>query len=194
MLPGLQMPSTINANMPVWRSEDERKRGIVLHRILQHFSEVPSSEWTRYQDDKNLLHILLQQEAVNKIEAAVDFLQRALQKVTHSKLAQWILKQHEDAQSELELQHDGQTFIIDRSFIDQGKRWIIDYKSAIPAEGESTAAFIQRQHQMHAAQLEQYAKIMRDLTDRPIELMLYFPLIDESYVWTPAVPTQMGMD
>lgn len=183
MLPKLQLPSTINANLPTWQLDDDRKRGIVLHRILQQLAEVPVNEWSRYSNNKDLLRILLQQETVENNEAAIQFLQTALGNINKSTLAQWILSPHDQAQSELELRYEDKTFIIDRTFVDKGTRWIIDYKSAIPTEGEDNASFIKRQHQTHAPQLEQYAKIVRALTALPIQLMLYFPLVDESFAW-----------
>lgn len=188
MLPKSKAPNTINANLPTWHSDDERKRGIVLHQILQQLAQVPANEWSRYSNNKDLLNILLQQETVANMTAAMEFLQTALGNINNSKLAQWILHPHEAAQSELELHHEGKTYIIDRTFIEQDKCWIVDYKSAVPTEGETVQCFLERQRQTYAPQLEQYARIMRGVTEHPIELMLYFPLVDESVAWPSPQP------
>ncbi len=37
--------------------------------------------------------------------------------------------------------------------------------------------------QRYAPQLETYAKLLRQLEDRPIRLALYFPLLDELLSW-----------
>lgn len=183
MLPNLQLFSTTNANMPKWQSEEERKRGIVLHRLLQQFSQFPVTQWPQYRNNTALLTILLQQEEVIQLEPALAFLHTALDKIIPSETAQWILSPHEDAQSELELFYNDHHYVIDRTFTDNNIRWIIDYKSTTPLENEPLEQFYKRQYQQHTQQLENYAKIMRDYTHHPIKLMLYFPLIDESYVW-----------
>lgn len=185
MLPTTTLRSTVNANMPKWQSDDERKRGIVLHRILQALSETNHSQWQDIINNQPLHIALLRHQAITDLASALAMLQTALQQVAVSETAAWILNnQHQAAASEFLLHDQKQNYYIDRTFIDNNTRWIIDYKSATPEQNESIDVFLQRQYQLHAAQLEHYATLMADIDNRPIKLMLYFPLIDQSYVWT----------
>jgi len=76
--------------------------------------------------------------------------------------------------------------VIDRSFIDDGIRWIIDYKTPCPddASGESMDDFLDRQQEQYRAQLESYAALLRAQdSSTEIRLGLYFPLVAEWREW-----------
>ncbi|MEF3194277.1 MAG: hypothetical protein K6346_08705, partial [Halothiobacillaceae bacterium] len=82
----------------------------------------------------------------------------------------------------------GGTFVsavIDRSFIDQGLRWIIDYKTAEPADGETLPDFLDRLQEHYRPQLEGYAGLLAALDpDHPVRLGLYFPLVGGWREWS----------
>ncbi len=96
---------------------------------------------------------------------------------------QWILHSHDQAQCEQALgyyqpeQNRAGTSVIDRTFVDQGLRWIIDYKFSRPAADESEAQFIARQTNAYQGQLRHYANLYRSLQDNPVRCALYFPQI-----------------
>lgn len=83
--------------------------------------------------------------------------------------------------------------VIDRTFIAGDKpqtdgrklfgelshRWIIDYKSATPARGQSLADFLQEQAGRHEAQLRHYSGLFDDY---PVHAMLYFPAAGVSHL------------
>ena len=78
--------------------------------------------------------------------------------------------------------HDGGTIhvVLDRSFVADGVRWIVDFKTGTH-EGAGTAAFLEREVERYRPQLERYARLMRGLDARPIRLALYYPLVDEGF-------------
>ena len=49
--------------------------------------------------------------------------------------------------------------MVDRTFYDEasGIRWVIDFKTSEPAEGESLSSFEAREHALYGPQLENYA-------------------------------------
>ena len=65
--------------------------------------------------------------------------------------------------------------VIDRTFVDDaGCRWIVDYKTAVPKDGQDEAGFTQLQVYRHSAQLALYARVLSELDDpRPIKTALY---------------------
>ena len=65
--------------------------------------------------------------------------------------------------------------IIDRTFVDNGVRWIIDYKTASP-ENMDEEQFFSQQRLLYQKQLQTYAIAMRHLAETPIRMGLYFPL------------------
>ena len=65
--------------------------------------------------------------------------------------------------------------MIDRTFVADGQRWIIDYKLSSPGDSESREDFIARQSRAYQAQLRHYANLYRELEKRPVRCALYFP-------------------
>lgn len=66
--------------------------------------------------------------------------------------------------------------VLDRSFIADGVRWIIDYKTS-RHEGGGREAFLARERERHAPQLARYAHAVAQLDATPIRLALYYPLL-----------------
>jgi ATP-dependent exoDNAse (exonuclease V) beta subunit len=66
--------------------------------------------------------------------------------------------------------------VIDRTFVEHGVRWIIDYKTGIH-HGTGAEAFLDNEEARYRAQMETYALVMSRIDSRPIRLGLYFPLL-----------------
>jgi ATP-dependent helicase/nuclease subunit A len=114
----------------------EATLGIIVHRILwrlSHLKTLPSAtaDWINQQTPywQQLLHL-------HRVDATEHhtFIQRItpiiLQTLSDPR-GRWILHQHHDAQSEYRIQQyqpEMREFIIDRTFIADQTRWIIDYK------------------------------------------------------------------
>ncbi len=94
--------------------------------------------------------------------------------------ARWVLDSgHEDSACELEVSYfngyQTRQLVIDRTFIDQGERWIIDYKTSAPAAGQSAADFVAQETASYRPQLEAYARVFRAMAELPVRTALYFP-------------------
>jgi ATP-dependent exoDNAse (exonuclease V) beta subunit len=118
----------------------------------------------------------------NELELAHARVLAALQTAVADPDGRWILETHgAGTQSEWSLTEiDLPERRIDRSFVDaKNQRWIIDYKIAAPAEGESEENFIRRQAERYRAQLAGYRRVISKLAGegRPLRLALYFPLL-----------------
>jgi ATP-dependent exoDNAse (exonuclease V) beta subunit len=68
-------------------------------------------------------------------------------------------------------------YVIDRSFVVDGERWIIDYKSAQQAKGQSQQEFIKQQVAQYSEQLARYTQACQALDGLPVRTALYFPSI-----------------
>ncbi len=72
---------------------------------------------------------------------------------------------------------------VDRTFVDEnGVSWIVDYKTS-RHEGAELSAFLDEQQDRYRGQLEGYARVLAAFDPRPIELVLYFPLLQEWRRW-----------
>ncbi|ETN92411.1 ATP-dependent helicase/nuclease subunit A [Gammaproteobacteria bacterium MOLA455] len=166
-------------------SSRARSMGTVLHRTLKQLANEGLDQWPEVRINQLPVTWAAQLKELGML-ATPDELQGILQAV-NSMLAdqrgRWILQRHEQAQCEQALGyrysdrgHVG-TSVIDRTFVDDGIRWIIDYKLSQPAEGESEAQFIRRQSSAYSAQLGHYAKLYGSMQPNPVRCALYFPQI-----------------
>lgn len=132
----------------------------------------------------------LKQLGISKKELskALDMIQIAMLNMKHDPRAQWILNPaHHSAHSEYPITTiiDGRIrhFIIDRTFVENGLRWIIDYKTSMPEHDESSAQFMEREKETYKIQLETYAKAFESLDKYPIKMGLYFPMFSGWIEW-----------
>jgi ATP-dependent helicase/nuclease subunit A len=66
--------------------------------------------------------------------------------------------------------------VLDRSFIDAGVRWVIDYKTS-QHQGSGLEQFLDREAERYKPQLQRYGQLARKLGPEPVRLGLYFPLM-----------------
>jgi hypothetical protein len=74
-------------------------------------------------------------------------------------------------------------FVVDRTFVEGGIRWIIDYKTG-SREGGDAKAFLDNEKVRYEEKMNRYAEIFRAFdASHPIKLGLYFPLMNGWREW-----------
>ncbi|PUA29492.1 MAG: DNA helicase UvrD [Cellvibrio sp. 79] len=165
-----------------------RHTGTVIHSALQTLVEnklVTINECvhaeTFINQQKPFWKIQLQQLGWNG-----EYLNHALQKtaavITNtltSEIGRWLLNSdHAQSASELSLmqsdQQDVKESIIDRTFIADGIRWIVDYKSSEPEAGQRMEDFFARELEIYQGQLRRYKKLIAVTETLPIKTALYW--------------------
>jgi ATP-dependent exoDNAse (exonuclease V) beta subunit len=71
---------------------------------------------------------------------------------------------------------------IDRTFVSDGIRYIVDFKTG-RHEGGGADAFLDAEVERYRSQLTHYARLVRCLDRRPIRLALFHPRIDGWRAW-----------
>lgn len=140
--------------------------GIITHRLLQwicthhpeHYTDIP---W-------KLAESLL--TSLGSVQPHLTHIQKLIKQFWHCPVGQWIAYPHAHEQNEYSLlvkdKHIIRKAIIDRTFIDQNKRWIIDFKTdAIEKDSDN----------QYRLQLNRYASYMHSMhPDLEICCGLYF--------------------
>ena len=165
-----------------------RHAGTVAHESLATLSQ--NTDWKDRQaadiakELQPLWELRLGQLGLNgnRLQDAVEKVEQAVLRTLNCATGRWLLDDgHREAAAELELHSGGQQLrrsIVDRTFIDHdGCRWIIDYKTAEPAEGESTEDFLSTQLERYRNQLDGYRKLFYQRGETHIRCALYFPLL-----------------
>jgi ATP-dependent exoDNAse (exonuclease V) beta subunit len=154
-------------------SHRERRIGTLIHRMLEQIARGELEAWTpaRVRSLIPAFENTLAEDSVTDPGAA-DLVAEALERTLADERGRWILSPHEEAASEYAVTSliDGQIrhISLDRTFVENGVRWIIDYKTG-GAEEE---------------QLERYATVLRALDARPIRVGFYFPLTGRWVEWS----------
>ncbi|MBI2318148.1 MAG: UvrD-helicase domain-containing protein [Betaproteobacteria bacterium] len=172
-----------------WAGETARHVGSVVHRWLQRIAEDQMKGWSSARVEKMraaFRHELAAHGVDEKeLTAATERVARALAYSIEDPRGKWLLGPQTDARNEYRITAivDGETrsLVIDRTFTDrEGKRWIVDYKTS-SHEGADVDAFLDRERERYAAQLERYARALGE-EDRAV-LGLYFPLVGGWREW-----------
>jgi len=111
----------------------------------------------------------------NAIERIKENLVSCLQ---HDK-ANWLFdNSHKDSACELAISDYRQQWrkehIVDRTFISDGFRWIIDYKSSSLTTIQNQTDYINKQEELYRPQLLRYAELFQKMEERPIKTALLF--------------------
>ena len=161
--------------------------GTFIHRILQHIAEQGIANW----DLKKISSLQAQWRRAlqaagispSQVDSALATVIKAIENTLADPKGQWILSVA-DGNSEYSLEnHQGgkvKTHIIDRTFVDDGVRWIIDYKTAEPHQLDQQE-FLTEQVQQYLPQLQRYARLLQVNSKQPVKCGLYFPLIPLFY-------------
>ena len=166
-----------------WAGERARVLGLAVHRWLQEIAEQGPGDWSgeRLVALRPVTQRMLQFHGMpaDELESLTADVEEALRNTLDDERGRWTLELHEEAASELplSLQEDGRTrsLILDRSFVHEGERWIVDYKTS-RHEGGNLDAFLDEEQRRYAPQLERYRLAMQQRESRPIRTALYFPL------------------
>ena len=166
----------------------ERIIGMVTHRVLELAASdaTPSSaadQRVQTWVDHNLSQYALSPQQAGRAKISVSEL---VERTLSCETGRWILEAQIDAKAELALstveQGEVRSYVIDRTFLDdqEGVRWVIDYKTSQPLEGESLAAFCARERDAYQGQLQNYADLVRNMDwdrDAPVKAAIYFPAL-----------------
>jgi ATP-dependent helicase/nuclease subunit A len=182
-----------------WAGEAAIHVGTVVHRYLQRFAEEGLDAWTvervatlraAFVAELDLLGVEPREQALAGARVVA-----ALTGALADPRGRWVLDTHDEAHSELTLtlfvNNALEHIRLDRTFVAEGKRWIVDYKTS-QHEGGEVDAFVDSEVQRYAPQLERYAQALAELDPRPVELALYFPLLGRLRSWPATVTTNLS--
>lgn len=170
-----------------------RHTGTIIHRALQNLVGVAHNlnitGWISLQEPfwKNQL----KQNGWHNDESlnAIQKITKAITNTLNDERGQWILDNHHlNSACELAITHKQGNLIdlklreniIDRTFIAENARWIIDYKSSEPSAGQLVTDFIEQEIATYRTQLTRYKACFTALGETEIKMVFYFPLLENN--------------
>lgn len=170
-----------------WAGEDARHTGNLVHSLLQLIGEQGLGAWETGHGMSGQAKWCRQQLASEGIEnkkadVIIQRVTRAIENCMNSQQGRWILENHQDARCEYAItavleNARPANMVLDRTFVENGIRWIIDYKTSSHGGGD-LEGFLDNEIKRYRAQLQLYRWAMALTENRPIKTALYFPLLD----------------
>jgi len=169
-----------------WAGEGARLTGNLVHRLLQLIGESGLANWHSsggLAKRHNWCRSQLASEGIkgDKADVIIKRACLAIENCLNSKQGQWILDNHPDAQCELAitavLNDRPVNLVLDRTFVADGTRWIIDYKSSSHSGGD-LQGFLDNEASRYSEQMQRYRQALALTETLPIKTALYFPLLD----------------
>lgn len=161
-----------------FQGEDLQKHcGTLAHLYMQLLANEDLQSWNEARIRRCLpamVNWLFQQgHSIDLAKHGAAQVVDALQATLASKAGQWLLKNHNAAVSEFSLiQVQGiglENHIIDRTFVEHGARWIIDYKLGMLDKSADLTSVAEQ----HRPQLIRYATLFEH-EKRPIKIAVFF--------------------
>jgi ATP-dependent helicase/nuclease subunit A len=173
-----------------WASPAAAHIGTVVHRQLQAIAEVGVESWSAAAIEQRsaVFRHELQLLGVDRAElaAATARAGAALRAAVEDPEGRWVLAKHPEARSELRLTlrvgERLEHIRLDRTFVADGTRWIIDFKTSLH-EGADREAFLASEVERYRPQLDRYAAALAVIDPRPVQVALYFPLLRTLRAW-----------
>lgn len=180
----IQPPPLVFTNPPLTWPTDSSARllGIAAHELLQwiatyHPPMLQDVPWTHFLNTLRTSGF-----ESTAITDAQQQLQTQLMPLFDSPIGRWIMHAHSEEHNEYALLVESQgeltTRILDRFFLDQGKRWIIDFKTGEDHETNETT---------HRTQVNAYGRLIAQCHPEPIHCGLYYLATGRwvSWAWDP---------
>ncbi|WP_423202701.1 UvrD-helicase domain-containing protein [Legionella nagasakiensis] len=161
-------PVVSNLSFPL-NHHHSRLIGIVTHELLQWICDHHPA--TFFEIPWNLVHHQFKTMGLTgqHLITAQSQIQTQIKQLFSDPIGQWLIKRQSEEHNELELlaYNDSEigTKIIDRTFCEQGIRWVIDFKTGQEEE--------HAEHQ-HRQQVQHYARLLANLYPEPIHCGLYY--------------------
>lgn len=166
------------------RHRAARHTGTVLHRTLAQIVADGVDHWSseRINQQTPFWRSQLRSLGLNsvQVQASVNRIELALHRMLNDTTGQWILdNRHLKSACELSVWSGSPTAhnsIVDRTFIDNDCRWVIDYKSSEPGANQTAQAFFEHEVCQYREQLERYGELFQQ-EKLTVKTALYFPLL-----------------
>lgn len=154
--------------------------GTLVHRCLELIARQGVHHWSAERIDRQLgayRHWLRARgHASEAADAGTERVAAALRTALASPAGRWLLDHHDEDAAELALcSHDEigtALHVVDRTFVTDGCRWIIDYK-IVRCESSEPGEFLQTRAEEYRPQLERYAGLFAG-EPYPLRMAIYF--------------------
>ena len=158
--------------------------GVVAHSFLQRIAMEGQERWSedRIRFSRKTIAAALLGVGVTRddLEQGISRVTEALTRTLADERGRWLLSPHAEHRCEFAVSGviDGKLehVRVDRTFIEDGVRWLIDYKIT-ERQGGDPQRFVEMQVEKYRPDMQRYARVLTLLDARPVRCALYLPLL-----------------
>lgn len=158
--------------------------GVVAHSFLQRIAQDGPAQWTpeRIQRARPTIAAALLGAGVTRsdLEQGIARVSLALGNTLADERGRWLLSPHSEHRCEFAVSAviDGRLehVRVDRTFVADGVRWLIDYKIT-ERQGGDPSRFVEMQVEKYRPDMQRYVRVLRAFDPRPMRCALYLPLL-----------------
>jgi ATP-dependent exoDNAse (exonuclease V) beta subunit len=166
-----------------WVGELLPRVGVVAHRFLERIAREGVAHWdgARVAAERPAIAASLLRAGVahGELEQGIARVSEALRRTLQDERGRWLLSPHPEDRCELavsavidgELQH----VRVDRTFVENGTRWLVDYKITEQLGGD-LQRFLRMQVDKYRPDMQRYVRALYAMDQRPVRCALYLPL------------------
>ena len=168
-----------------WARETTRMLGTLAHRLLAKVADEGIAAWPRERIDGLAPRVRADLRgagfAADEIDAAAAKVLDVVYRTLDDEKGRWLFDPgHDDPRSEWALSGvDGGAIVrivVDRAFVANGERWIVDFKTGAH-EGGDPRAFLDSEVERYRETMQRYGRMLAGLEKRRVRLALYYPLV-----------------
>jgi len=161
--------TTSNGLAPITLDNKTRVIGTITHELLQwicdnHPYDMSDLPWSMIEN-----RFKSEGFSLDDLQEAMSLLRSQITAMLSCETGQWLCQKHSNEQNEYELlmldNGNLATRIIDRTFVDQGERWVIDFKTGKEDERAQSA---------HQKQVNGYAELLASQSELPVRCGVYY--------------------
>jgi ATP-dependent exoDNAse (exonuclease V) beta subunit len=168
-----------------WAAETARHVGTLAHRLLARIGTDGCDAWTEARvataEPRIRAELAAAGYTADEIPVGASKVLDVVRRTLADDRGRWLFDPaHADAHSEWAIAgvESGAIvhIVVDRTFVADGVRWIVDFKTGVH-EGGDAAAFLDSEALRYREQLSRYARIVGAMDGRPVRIALYHPLV-----------------
>ena len=172
-----------------WARATTRTIGTLAHRLLARIADEGIAAWPSARVDALAPRVSAElvgagfgkDELASSAAKVLDVVKRTLR----DEKGRWLFDPaHDDARSEWALSGVDRgeivRVVVDRTFIANGERWIVDFKTGVH-EGGDVRAFLDSEVERYRETMQRYGRMLAGLEQRRVRLALYYPLVEGGF-------------
>jgi len=195
---GLENAVNHHVSKPNVNEYNKRVEHEVLHSLLSNAENQRCTSFESIRALSTKVAVMLRTKGMHSsnLVRAVSNIQKALYRILNGEFAQWLFFTGDLSAfgQKLQVKQNGEikTITIDRTFVVDGCRWIIDFNSSEMKPGEKAQCFEKRLLEEYQGKMLRLKSIYRKMEGLPVKLAIFSTQINYLFIYNQQLTTEVA--